>query len=168
MGARVPGILILPRIPPPVPGCSPAEVDRILSMLGSAGSTTDDMIYVRSASVRLAIAYRKLSLRLETWRFFGSFLILLTLFFISIPVYVAVEGWSSGESAWFLYITFSTIGLGDFTPKSYGGEIYLYFYVLCSFGLLAIFVTAAILLADNLKLELQSKHKRRRSRPARP
>ena len=48
----------------------------------------------------------------------------------SVMIYTALEdGWSFGDSAWYFFITASTIGLGDYTPDSVFGEIWLYVFV---------------------------------------
>ena len=80
----------------------------------------------------------------------GSMLAFAILYGISIPIYDAMEDWNAGEAAWFLYITFSTIGLGDYTPSTTGGEIYLYFYVLASIGLLSVFIVSLVVTVGDL------------------
>ncbi len=62
-------------------------------------------------------------------------------------VYHFVEGWTWLDSVYFSVITISTIGYGDFSPKTDLGKLFTIFYVLAGLGL---FVTTATAIADSI------------------
>ena len=51
--------------------------------------------------------------------------------------YHVVEDWSFLDSAYFSVITLTTIGFGDFSPKTDLGKIFTIFYAFAGIGLLA-------------------------------
>uniref|UniRef100_A0A7S4G8R5 Potassium channel domain-containing protein n=1 Tax=Eutreptiella gymnastica TaxID=73025 RepID=A0A7S4G8R5_9EUGL len=136
-----------------LPDCDVNEdaLDKVLELVDKGlGKTTNGSIDPRNASIVLARLYREVYVRLKFRELLGSMLAFAILYGISIPIYDAMEDWNAGEAAWFLYITFSTIGLGDYTPSTTGGEIYLYFYVLASIGLLSVFIVSLVVTVGDL------------------
>jgi voltage-gated potassium channel len=59
--------------------------------------------------------------------------------------YARVEGWSILDSLYFSIITLTTVGYGDFSPKTSAGKIFTMIYILVGLGLISGFV---YLLAD--------------------
>lgn len=52
------------------------------------------------------------------------------------------EGWRWLDSVYFCFITLTTIGFGDLTPKTDIGKVFTIFYVLMGIGLILGFITA--------------------------
>jgi voltage-gated potassium channel len=53
--------------------------------------------------------------------------------------YTLVEGWSLLDAFYFCIVTLSTIGYGDFAPKTAAGKLFTIAYIIVGIGLLAIF-----------------------------
>jgi voltage-gated potassium channel Kch len=56
--------------------------------------------------------------------------------------YHFVEGWGWLDSFYFTIITLTTIGYGDFTPKTDGGKLFTMIYVFIGLGILLAFIDA--------------------------
>ena len=54
--------------------------------------------------------------------------------------YHFVEGWGWLDSFYFTIITLTTIGYGDFTPKTDGGKLFTMMYVFIGLGILLAFI----------------------------
>ena len=54
--------------------------------------------------------------------------------------YHTVEGWNLLNSVYFCVITLTTIGYGDFTPKTDLGKLFTIFYAFAGIGILATFI----------------------------
>lgn len=52
-----------------------------------------------------------------------------------------VEGWSYLDSFYFSAISATTVGYGDFSPKTPAGKLLAVFYIFCGIGLLVTLVT---------------------------
>ena len=59
----------------------------------------------------------------------------LMLILISGAVFSATEGWTYWESFYFVFITISTIGFGDFVPAKETGRLFLILFILIGLGL---------------------------------
>lgn len=59
--------------------------------------------------------------------------------------YSKVEGWRVLDALYFTVITLTTVGYGDFSPKTDAGKIFTIFYIFVGIGLLSGFL---ILLAE--------------------
>jgi len=55
-------------------------------------------------------------------------------------VYHFVEGWSWLDSIYFSVVTLTTIGYGDFTPKSSVGKIFTIGYIFMGIGIILSFI----------------------------
>ena len=71
--------------------------------------------------------------------------------------YVKVEGWGVLDSLYFAVITLTTVGYGDFSPKTSAGKIFTMIYVMAGLGLLSGFV---YLLADRTGM-IRKRNKKR-------
>lgn len=71
--------------------------------------------------------------------------------------YHLVEGWMWIDSLYFSVITLTTVGYGDFSPKTDAGKIYTCFYVIFGIGIVFGFI-------NNAFEHRASKHKARQER----
>jgi voltage-gated potassium channel Kch len=55
--------------------------------------------------------------------------------------YHRVEGWGWLDSLYFSVITLTTVGYGDFSPKTDAGKLFTIFYILVGLGILAGFIS---------------------------
>ncbi len=55
--------------------------------------------------------------------------------------YHGVEGWSWLDSLYFSVITLTTVGYGDFSPKTDAGKIFTMIYIVVGLGILAGFIS---------------------------
>ncbi|NVK52445.1 MAG: two pore domain potassium channel family protein [Flavobacteriaceae bacterium] len=55
-------------------------------------------------------------------------------------VYHYLEGWSWLDAVYFSIITLTTIGYGDFSPKTDGGKLFTIFYILIGIGIILSFI----------------------------
>ncbi|CUA67965.1 Outward-rectifier potassium channel TOK1 [Rhizoctonia solani] len=71
------------------------------------------------------------------WSLFVAF------WLIGSGVFVATEGWAFGESMFFCFCTFSTVGYGDFAPKTPAGRAFFVGWAL--FGIAAMTILISVL-----------------------
>ncbi len=74
--------------------------------------------------------------------------------------YHKVEGWGWLDALYFAVITLTTIGYGDFTPRTPAGKLFTIFYILLGMGVLAVFITT---LAQNAMQEQRQKAKEKQT-----
>ena len=58
--------------------------------------------------------------------------------------YSLVEGWRPLDSLYFCVVTLTTVGLGDFTPKTDLGKVFTIFYVLAGISVILAFANAVL------------------------
>ena len=87
----------------------------------------------------------------QTEEFRGLAYIVLLMMGIGTLVFHQVEGWGWLDSFYFVVMTLSTIGYGDFAPASTMGKLFAVFYVVLGLGIFASFITlfAQHALAEN-------------------
>lgn len=64
-----------------------------------------------------------------------------SLLLVGMFVFHWVEGWSYLDSFYFSAISATTVGYGDFSPKTPAGKLLAVFYIFCGIGLLVALVT---------------------------
>ncbi len=69
-------------------------------------------------------------------------------------VYTTLEGWAFLDAVYFCVVTMSTVGYGDFAPKTALGKIYTIFYLLIGIGIFVLTVTA---IAEAIYSEFRSR-----------
>ncbi|CAE6511960.1 unnamed protein product [Rhizoctonia solani] len=69
------------------------------------------------------------------WSLFVAF------WLIGSGVFVATEGWAFGESMFFCFCTFSTVGYGDFAPKTPAGRAFFVGWALFGIGAMTILIS---------------------------
>ncbi len=89
--------------------------------------------------------FRSLWTGLKDKEFRALFLWVLALLALGTWFYWRVEGWRPLDSLYFTVTTLTTVGYGDFYPRTDAGKLFTIFYIVVGIGLLSGFV---ILLAE--------------------
>mmetsp|Transcript_92247 Transcript_92247/g.159914 ORF Transcript_92247/g.159914 Transcript_92247/m.159914 type:complete len:382 (-) Transcript_92247:9-1154(-) len=118
----------------------PPKVREVLDLLEQGGQ---GQVRLSQCWSRLTQYYRSCVVHLAFRQLMRTLLMMVFLCLTSIPIFMALESWSVGDAAWFTYITFTTIGLGDLTPTHNFGLIYWYYFVFTTLGLLSLAITDA-------------------------
>jgi voltage-gated potassium channel Kch len=69
--------------------------------------------------------------------------LLVTTFFVILvgsTIYHYLENWSWVDAIYFSVVTLTTIGFGDFAPKTDGGKIFTIFYIIIGIGIILSFI----------------------------
>lgn len=84
--------------------------------------------------------------------------IFILILFLGSCIFHNLEGWSYLDSLYFTVVTSTTIGYGDFVPKTDAGKIFTMFY--CFFGIAMVFYFVTLLgryfLSKQIKEKLRS------------
>eukprot|EP00667_Euglena_gracilis_P002079 EG_transcript_2078 len=126
----------------------------------------DRVIECHVVSIKVAHLYTHEQYCEALWTFFGGWFACVLLYVMSIPIFMHLEGWSLGDAAWFCYLTQTTIGLGDYTPHTTGGNVYWFFFVVISVGLIAVWVPSGLTIHWHLRRTLRGRRLTRRRRAA--
>jgi len=81
--------------------------------------------------------------------------------------YSLVEGWRPLDSLYFCVVTLTTVGLGDFTPKTDLGKVFTIFYVLAGISVILAFANAVLQGASARERERLERRESRRAPPER-
>lgn len=93
----------------------------------------------RWANFRQELAAREKS---EFWsRLSGSFALFLSFWLLGAMAFMFFEGWTYFQAFYFTFVLFSTIGFGDFTPKTSGGRTFFIVWSLLGVAVLTIFLS---------------------------
>ena len=60
---------------------------------------------------------------------------------IGMIIFTLTEGWAPEVTFYFLFVSLTTVGLGDFFPQSSAGLIFLLFFAMVGLGLVAVLLT---------------------------
>jgi len=84
--------------------------------------------------------FRSLWRGLQDREFRALFLWVLAILFLGAWFYAKVEGWRALDAFYFTVTTLTTVGYGDFYPKTDAGKIFTIFYILVGLGLISSFI----------------------------
>lgn len=115
--------------------------------------------------------YLKNQTKMLFWRVIISFLkdkeyreLLLTtllVLFLGTLIFHILEGWRLLDSLYFCVITLTTIGYGDFSPKTDLGKIFNMVYIIIGLGLILSFIKTVYSHYESTKKEYkETKHKK--------
>jgi voltage-gated potassium channel len=102
--------------------------------------------------------FRSIWAGLKDPEFRGLFLWVLGFLGLGTFFYSRVEGWRPLDAFYFTITTLTTVGYGDFVPKTDAGKIFTVFYIIVGIGVLSGFV---VLLAERSSLLKRSGRKKR-------
>ncbi|MCX6792822.1 MAG: potassium channel family protein [Candidatus Falkowbacteria bacterium] len=93
-------------------------------------------------SIKIRDYFHKLSRGFRNHEF--QVLLSLTIFILSLGtfVYHRVENWRWLDSLYFSVTTLTTVGLGDFAPKTDFGKTFTIFYIFVGIGVILSFINA--------------------------
>lgn len=100
--------------------------------------------------------FRSLWHGLKDKEFRALFLWVLVILLLGTWFYTKAEGWRALDAFYFTIITLTTIGYGDFSPKTDAGKIFTVFYIFVGLGLISLFI---ILLGEKSGLLKMSEKK---------
>ncbi len=100
--------------------------------------------------------FRSLWYGLKDEEFRALFLWVLAILLLGTWFYAKVEDWRALDAFYFTITTLTTVGYGDFYPKTDAGKIFTIFYIFVGLGLISSFI---ILLAEKSGLLKKSEKK---------
>jgi len=92
--------------------------------------------------------FRSIWLGLQDREFRALLVWVVLVILIGTSFYTRVEGWRPLDSLYFTVITLSTIGFGDFAPKTDAGKIFTMVYIFVGISLISGFI---ILLGEHTR-----------------
>jgi hypothetical protein len=84
--------------------------------------------------------FRSIWTGLKDEQFRALFLWVMLVIGLGTVFYSQVEGWRLLDALYFTVITLTTIGYGDFAPKTDAGKIFTIFYIFVGLGLISGFI----------------------------
>lgn len=78
--------------------------------------------------------------------------------------YTRVEGWSVLDSFYFVIITMTTVGYGDFSPVTAAGKLVTVFFILAGIGLFLAFLSRIAALATESAAQARKKFKKKKKK----
>lgn len=88
----------------------------------------------------------------------------LLLIFAGVLFYTRVEGWSVLDSFYFVIITMTTVGYGDFSPVTVAGKLVTVFFILAGIGLFLAFLSRIAALAIESAAQARKKSKKKKKK----
>ena len=76
-------------------------------------------------------------------------------------VYRLLEGWNWIDSLYFSVITLTTIGYGDFSPKTDAGKLFTIIYILIGLGMILTFIHTVYNHYDHIKTKTGNKNNKK-------
>ncbi len=102
---------------------------------------------------------------LQDREFRGLFTLVLIVVATGAWFYHAYEGWSWLDATYFTIITLTTVGYGDFSPKTPEGKIFTIVYIFLGLGIISSFI---IMVAEHHREETARRVRKIRQRRAMP
>lgn len=92
----------------------------------------------------------------------------LALIGLGVLFYTRVEGWSVLDSFYFVIITMTTVGYGDFSPVTAAGKLATVVFILVGIGLFMAFLSRIASLATASAAQSRKKKKKKKKNKPRP
>ncbi|KAH7332823.1 hypothetical protein B0J17DRAFT_677730 [Rhizoctonia solani] len=133
-----------PNQPGPSPGTSVQNanpdpitlIERFHAELGGPAHEEENADYIELKQRLESEEKKEFAVKLGVaWSLFVAF------WLIGSGVFVATEGWAFGESMFFCFCTFSTVGYGDFAPKTPAGRAFFVGWALFGIGAMTILIS---------------------------
>ncbi|QRW23622.1 ion channel protein [Rhizoctonia solani] len=113
-------------------------IEQFHAELGGSGHEEDSVDYIELKERLEREEKKEFAFKLGVaWSLFVAF------WLIGSGVFVVTEGWRFGESLFFCFCTFSTVGYGDFAPKTPAGRAFFVGWAL--FGIAAMTILISVL-----------------------
>lgn len=116
----------------------------------------------------LLVAFRHLGRAIRMGWTDSEFRVLLSsvlvMILLGVLFYTRVEGWSVLDSFYFVIITMTTVGYGDFSPVTVAGKLVTVFFILAGIGLFLAFLSRIAALATESAAQARKKSKKKKKK----
>lgn len=116
----------------------------------------------------LLVAFRHLGRAIRMGWTDSEFRVLLSsvlvMILLGVLFYTRVEGWSVLDSFYFVIITMTTVGYGDFSPVTAAGKLVTVFFILAGIGLFLAFLSRIAALATESAAQARKKSKKKKKK----